>query len=122
MDSYEDYLSPSKYTRKYQKYIERGTLMQIPWSLSISKDNWNNDTSKYPIWAIELLPENTKAHSIYPLLECNKELYDQENEVQFESNTIFQITSVSTRDDFLYIQMREINDKKIFDNMCIKLL
>ena len=107
MDTYEDYIDNSKYISKYQNYIDNDTIIQIPWSLSVSIDNWNKEHFGKPIWEIELLPEKTTAHAVYPLLKRDKILHDQEKEVRFESNTIFQVTSVSTNDGFPYIQMRE---------------
>lgn len=115
MDTYEKYSDLDEYKSRYKKFMTDGIYIRIPWSLSVSIDNWNRDCPDNPIWEIELLENDTKAHSIYPLMEKDKVLHDQEMEVRFESNTIFKILSVLERDGYPYIQMKECLPQDICD-------
>lgn len=108
MDTYEDHLEHEEYSRKYLKYIEDETYLKIPWALSVSMKNWNEAAPQHPIWEIELLPENSKAHPIFPLLSEDKILQKQEMEARFESNILLQVIEVSKKHGFPYIKMREI--------------
>jgi hypothetical protein len=68
MDTYESHLENEEYLQKYLKYIQDGICLKIPWALSVSMENWNETTPQHPIWAIELLPDNSKAHPVFPFL------------------------------------------------------
>lgn len=107
MDTYEKYVDKFEYISRYKKLMSDGIYIKIPWSLSVSIENWNKDCPDNPIWEIELLGEDTNAHSIYPLMERDKILHDQEMEVRFEADTILQIVSVSEQEGYPYIKMKE---------------
>lgn len=119
MDTYDNHLDKEEYLRKYKKYHEEGILLKIPWSLSVSMNNWNLDAPQYPIWEIELLPDNSKAHPVYPLFCQDKILQEQEKEVRFESNILLQVVDVCEQGGFPYIKMKEI---RCSQNHNIKLL
>lgn len=108
MDTYEDHLENQEYSQKYLKYIQDGICLNIPWALSVSMENWNETAPQHPIWEIELLPEKSKAHPIFPFLSEDEILQKQEMEVRFESNTLLQVVKVLEKDGFPYIKMREI--------------
>lgn len=107
MDTFNT-MSKNMYMKLYKNYQEKNIALQIPWSLSTSMSNWNKEHRQYPIWEIELLPNNSKAHPIYPYIE--DALKSNEQEVRFESNVFLQIVSVSEQDGFPYIKMKEITD------------
>ena len=110
MDTYEAYMDNDEYINIYKKYQANNTCLQIPWALSVSMENWNKTYPQHPIWEIELLPNNSKAHPIYPYLDADKILQEQEKEVRFESNTLFEVISASEQDGFPYINMREVRN------------
>ena len=117
MDTYEAYMDNDEYIKIFKEYQANNTCLQIPWALSVSMKNWNKTYPQHPVWEIELLPNNSKAHPIYPYLEEDKILQEQESEVRFESNTILKIVSVSKQDDFPYIKMKEVQRNHISGNI-----
>lgn len=108
MDTYEDYLEKDEYLQKYLKYIQDGICLKIPWALSVSMTNWNLDAPQHPIWEIELLPDNSKAHPVFPFLTEDETLQETETEVRFESNVLLEVVDVLEKDGFPYIKMKEI--------------
>lgn len=106
MDSYEDYLDKDEYMEKYRNYMRNGVILKVPWALSASLENWNCDCPQYPIWEIELLPNKSQAHPIYPYIK-EYESKAHETEVRFESNTLLKVVSVSEKDGYPYIKMKE---------------
>lgn len=109
MDTYENHLENEEYLQKYLKYIQDGVCLKIPWALSVSMENWNEATPQHPIWEIELLPDNSKAHPVFLFLTEDETLQKIETEVRFESNVLLEVVDVLEKDGFPYIKMKEIH-------------